>query len=1025
MKITDSSIARPVTTMMVSLALVIFGVIGISRMKVDLFPNITLPMVVIATIYPGAGPLEVESAVTDVLEKQLGTVPNLKNLTSRTSEGISVIMLQLEWGTNLDAAATDIRERLDQAEIYLPDDAQKPFMLKFDVSMMPVINITLSGNISETELREIAEDVSTQLQRIAGVAAVGVAGGVKNQVQINVDLREMANLGITFDQIVLALKAQNINFPVGSVQTEEQKFIVRLVGQYENLEDIRNTIIGKKGTVPVLLRQIADVTWTPAEQVNYTRLNQKNAIFMWVQRRPDANTILVVNNIKHEIKKIKNTLPSSVNLDVFWDSSEIIKRSVKNVAINLILGGLLAIVVLFLFLRRFRATLFVAFAIPISVFFALFFMYLAGFTINILSMAGLAIAVGMVVDNGIVVFESIYRHREKGIDSISAARIGTDEVAMAITASTLTTLAVFFPLLLLQGLIKILFKELAWAIIFSLVASLGIALTLIPMLTSRYLKFQPSSANEKGFLAKSERFYKNLEEIYSKIINWALAHRKIIVFGTIGLFIISLAIIPFVGTEFIPETKQRYSELIVEMPKGTNLIKTNQAVSKLEKYILEKWSNELDGMVIQIGEAASVFQEIFGQTGANYAEINLMLKKNARHSISEIENDIRKQANLIPGLAVRLSQTSRQSVIFSSGAPIQVDIIGYDIEIADSLNNVLMSIVSKVPGVVDLKSNREKGDPEIQLVVNRYKAAQFGLTPYQIGSALRTQIEGNVATNYRLKGKEYDMLIRLKQNQRSRLNDVLNTVINGPAGPVLLKNIVTIETGVSPLQLEHKNTERIISITGNVVGRSAGKVAQEVSKAISQVVVPPGFEIKVSGSYEEMIKSFKDIGFAVLIAIILVFMVMSSQFESFRDPFIILFTIPLALIGVIWTLFLTRTTLSVISGIGVLVLVGIVVNNGIVYIDYVNRLRRKYNMPLKEAVVYGGKIRMRPILMTALTTIFGLLPLAMKIGEGSELWSPLGRAVIGGMIVSTFLTLVFIPTLYTIFEQRFSKISQN
>ncbi|MCX8014906.1 MAG: efflux RND transporter permease subunit, partial [candidate division WOR-3 bacterium] len=504
-------------------------------------------------------------------------------------------------------------------------------------------------------------------------------------------------------------------------------------------------------------------------------------------------------------------------------------------------------------------------------------------------------------------------------------------------------------------------------------------------------------------------------------INWALIRRKLIILGTLGLFINSLAIVPFLGTEFIPEAPSRYTELIVEMPRGTNLTKTEQAVSQLEKYLLEKYAGDLEGLVIQTGEATSIFQEIFGQTGANYAEINIVLKKNARRTISEIEQETRKKASEIPGLTVRLSQTNQRNVILGGGSPIQVDIIGYDINVGDSLNDLLMSIVSKVPGVVDLKSNREKGEPEIQLSVDRYRAARYGLTPYQIGSALRTQIEGSVATNYRIQGKEYDMIIRLKQQQRNKLSDVLNTVINGPTGPVLVKNIVKVKTGISPLQLEHKNTERIISITGNVVGRSAGRVAQEVSKAISSVVPPPGFEIKVSGSYEEMVKSFKDIGFAVIIAIILVFMVMASQFESFRDPFIILFTIPLALIGVLWILLITKTTLSVISGIGVLVLVGIVVNNGIVYIDYVNRLRRIQNMPLIEAVIYGGKIRLRPILMTALTTIFGLIPLALKIGEGAELWSPLGRAVIGGMIVSTFLTLVFIPTLYTVFEQRKSK----
>jgi len=1018
MKLSDSSIQKPVTTFMIALGLIVFGIIGISRMKIDLFPNVKLPMILVATIYPGAGPLEVESEVTDVLEERLGTTPNLKDLTSRSSEGVSVITMQFEWGINLDAASSDIRDRIDQAGVFLPDDIQKPFVFKFDISMMPVVQMTLSGNIDEAELRDIAEDISISLQRVNGIAAVGIAGGLKHQVQIMVDVRQLTQTGITLDQFATVLQAQNINFPVGSVSTKEQKYIVRLIGQYDNIDQIRNTVIGNKASVPILARQVANISWAPEERRAYARMNKKNSIFIIVQRRPDANTITVANAVREELAKIKQALPPSVNFDVFWDSSESIKKSINNVAANLFLGGLLATMILFIFLRRFRATLFVAFAIPVSIFFAMFFMYLFGFSLNILSMAGLAIAVGMVVDNGIVVFESIFRHREKREESKSAASVGTNEVAMAITASTLTTLAVFFPLLLLRGLIQVFFKELSWAIIFSLTASLGVALTLIPMLTSRFLKLPPPGTKEKKLMAWSERFYKNLENSYGRTIGWALKRRKLVILSTIGLFIISLALIPFIGTEFMPEQETRYSEMIVEMPIGTNLEITNRAVSKLEQHVLDKWSGDLDGFIAQVGEGTSIYQSLFGTARTNSAELNLLLKKNAKHSVKDIEQDIRKKALEIPGLVVRSSQTGGMSSFFGSGAPIQVDILGHDIRTADSLSRLIMSAIETIPGIVDLKSNREQGEPEIQFLIDRVKASRFGLSPYQIGTALRTQMEGNVATKYRIKGKEYDMIIRLRADQRDEISNILNTTINGPMGSVLLKNVVITKTGTGPLQVEHKNTERIVSITGNVVGQSAGRLAVRVSKAIKNIIAPPDFEIKVSGSYADMMKSFKDIGFAVLIAIILVFMVMAAQFESFRDPFIIMFTIPLAVIGVLWILFITGTTLSVISGIGILVLVGIVVNNGIVYVDYVNQLRRNKGLSLEEAVKEGGRIRMRPILMTALTTIFGLLPLALKIGEGSEMWSPLGRSVIGGMIVSTFLTLIFIPVLYTVFENR-------
>lgn len=1024
MKLADSSIRRPVTTAMITIGLIVFGLIGINRMRIDLFPNVNLPVIVVATIYQGAGPLEVESEVTEVMERQLGTISNLKDITSRSFEGVSAITLQFEWGTNLDAVSSDIRDRIDMVQAFLPEDVNKPFVFKFDPSMMPIINLTIAGNIDETELREVAEEIQITLQRVPGVASVGVAGGLKRQVQIMVDIRQLAAAGVTNEQFTAALQAQNINYPIGSVSTKEQRYLIRLIGQYDDLEGIKNTTIGNKGGVPILVRDVAKVAWAPEEQLSHVRLNGQNCVALWVQRRPDANTVSVANAIKAEMEKIKQTLPPGLNLQIIWDSSDTIKKSVGNVTTSLILGGILSIIVLFVFLRRFRPTLFVAFAIPVSIFFALFFMFIFGFTLNILSMAGLAIAVGMVVDNGIVVFESIFRHRENGEEPLAAASVGTNEVAMAITASTLTTVAVFLPLLLLRGIIQVFFKELSWAIIFALMASLGVALTLIPMLASKYLKLPPPGTPERGFMGWSEKFYKGLENFYARSIGWAINRRKLVIVLTLILFLGTLALIPLIGTEFMPQQEERHTTVYAEMPVGTNLEVTNQAVYQLEKYVIEKWQDDVEGFAAQIGAGTSVYSAVFGSSRTSSAEIDLILNKKTKHSIKEIVNDMRRKASEIPGLNVRTEAMSMAS-FFGGGAPIQVDIIGHDIKISDSLAQLVVSSIETIPGVVDVKSSREKGDPEIQLVIDRKKAALYGLSTYQIGSALRTQIEGNVATQYRIKGKEFDILIRLSAEQRDAIAKILGTTINSPIGPVLLKNVVRVQTGTSPLDVQHKNTERIVSITANAAGQSAGRLGTRVGRTMARIVPPPGFEIKVSGSYEEMVKSFKDMAFAVFIAMLLVFMVMAAEFESFRDPFIIMFTVPLAIIGVLWILFITGTTLSVISGIGVLVLVGVVVNNGIVYIDYVNQLRRFHGMSLEEAVKHGGKIRMRPILMTALTTIFGLLPLALKIGEGSELWSPLGRSVIGGMIVATFLTLIFIPVLYTSFEKGAEKRRQK
>ncbi|MEO0098028.1 MAG: efflux RND transporter permease subunit [candidate division WOR-3 bacterium] len=1011
MRISGVAIRRPVATAMVALALIIFGLVGITKMPIDLLPNVTLPEIVVLTFYPGAGPLEVESEVTNLLEERLGRVANLRKITSRSQEGLSVIILDFEWGTDLDAASSDVRDLLALVEPSLPTEAGKPYLLKLSTSLMPVLFLFLSGDIPESELREIGEDCARMLQRVPGVAMVDLAGGAKRQVEIALDLRALAATGITTDQFSLALKGQNLNFPVGKVATREERYLIRLIGQYDDLEEIRNTPIGNKGGVPILVRDVAEVSWAEEEKESYVRVNGKSGLFLTVHRRSDANTVVVAQKVREEVARIKSTLPSGVDLGIFWDTSDFIRRSVSNVVRNIILGGILAIFVLFLFLGRFQPTMFVAFAIPISVFFALFFLYTLGFTINILSMAGLAIAVGMVVDNGIVVFEAIFRHREWGEEPMGAAYNGTQEVSMAITASTLTTIAVFLPLFFLRGVIQVFFKELSWAIISSLLASLGVALTLIPMLTSRFLRLEGG---------KEVKFSKKITLFYRKILNWAMSHRTLVIILIVLLFIISVALIPFLGMEFVPEQKRRYREFIAEMPVGTSLTLTNQAISELERYLMERWSDAVEGVTVQVGSGVSVYSAIFGGGRVNSAEINLILKDNAWEKMEEIEKGLREKAEEIPGLLL-YSGEERGFGSFLGGAPIQIEIFGDDLKIADSLTKIVIKTIETIPGVSEIKSTRERGEMEIQLVIDREKSALYGLSPYQIGSALRTQIEGQVVTKYRMAGKEYDIILRLPKEERKEIPEILGININSPLGSIPLRNLVQTVTGVAPLTIEHKDNERVVTVTGKAVGQSAGRLAGKVGKALSGITLPPGFTLKLSGSYEEMVKSFRDLGFAVFLAIILVFMVMAGQFESFRDPFIILFTIPLAAIGVLWALFLTGTTLSLISGIGMLVLVGVVVNNGIVYIDYVNQLRRQKGMPLEEAVKFGGEVRLRPILMTALTTIFGLLPLALKIGEGAELWAPLGRSVIGGMVFSTFLTLIFIPVLYTTFEKRMHK----
>lgn len=1016
MKLTDTSIRRPITTLLAALVLLLFGVVGVSQMPVDIFPPVTLPMMIIVTTYPGAGPQEVEAEVTKVIEERVGTISNLKEISSRSLENISVVQLQFFWGTNLDAAAADVRDRLDRAAVILPDAASRPTVFKLDVTMMPVLQIAFYGDVDPLTMQDAVEDLADGLQRVPGVATAIVTGGTRRQLQVKVDREKLFAAGITIDALNLTLRAQNLNYPIGRVPNQGKDFLIRLLGEYANRDEVRNTVIGMKGQSPILLKDIAEVEWGAEEQSTVARFNQRNAVFVVVQRRPDANSVRVAEAARKELNRLSEFLPAGVEHQVVFDSSKEINRSITNVVYNILLGGILAVFILFIFLRRFRTTLFVAFAIPLSVFFALFFMFLLGYSVNVLSMAGLAIAVGMVVDNGIVVFEAIFRHRQSGMERFNAASVGTNEVAMAITASTLTTVVVFLPLLLVRGFLQVIFPQLVWAVVGALFASLLIALTLIPTLTSRFLP-DPKLATS-GFRRWSERLYLKIERQYGRLLGWALGHKRLVVIGAAVILVVSLTLVRFIGREFFPTQESQFHRLQVAMPVGTSLEVTDSAVSKLERYVLERWQSEIEGVTVQLGGRTGFEAIMGGSTGSNSGEVNIVLKPRRlrRHSIEEIDEDVRRFVAIIPGLKVYVREFSFTSVAgVSSG--VELDITGYDLKAADRLTQQVLAVIETIPGLVDIKSSRQPGKPELQLVVDRQKAALYGLTPYQIGQALRTQIEGNVPTVYRLAGKEYDILLRLPEEQRNEIAEVLGTIVTSPSGPVPLGNLVTVRTAAGPLEIERKNNERIARITARNVGISAGQAAQKVARAIKEIPVPPGFTMKLSGSFEEMTGTFRDFALVLLIAAVLVFVVMASQFESLRDPFIIIFTMPFALIGVLWILFLTRTNLSVISLLGLLILVGVVVNNGIVFIDYTNRLRREHGLGLTEAVKEAGRVRLRPILMTSLTTIFGMLPLAFQIGEGSELWSPLGRAIVGGMVVSTFLPLVFIPVLYTIFEQ--------
>lgn len=1016
MNITDLSIKRPLAVSMIFLGIIIFGAISVSNLAVDLFPDVTFPMMIVLTTYPGAGPEEIETMVTDPLEKSIGIVNNLDKITSRTQENVSNILLQFAWGTNIDAAASDVRDAIGFITPYLPDEVETPMIFKFDVSQQPVVMYTLAGDIDALELENIGNDIADRLQRVDGVAASYATGGTYREIQIVLDPVKLYNTGISIDQISGALQAQNVNYPLGNVETDKRVYILRTIGEFKDLNEIRRTVVGSANGVPIMLSQVAEVRSQASEQTNISRTNGKPAIWGIVQKKTDANSANVGNAVVKRIEEIKGELPPGINVDIIFNQADYIISSVRSTANTLVIGAILAIIVLFLFLGNLRSTIYMAVGIPVSIFFTLFLMYMFKMTLNIISLGGLTIAIGMVLDAAIVVFESIYRKKEAGIDPIQAASTGTKEVGSAIIASTLTTVAVFLPLLLVSGLASIFFRQLALTVTFALISSLIVALTIIPMLSARFGRVEKKNT---GLGKKVNIFYTGLENLYVRIIKYALGHRLLVVVATVVLFVISLGLTAFIGTELTPETDRGEITISAEMPVGTNLAETDSAVQKLEKIIIEEVP-EINILSTSIG-SGSGFNAIFlGTPGPHSAQINIELvdREKRNRSLKRIQQDLRPKITGIPGLNVKFTTENMAAVMFGGGKPIEVKIFGYDRVKAKATADMLMEKMKQIKGVVDVESSFGEGKPELRLVIDRQKAANFGMTAYQIGAILRSRVEGITAGQFREEGDEYDIKLIFEKKNRNSIDKIRSMSIPTPLGEVPIRNFIADTIAAGPVTIEHENNTRLVTVTAGVEGRDPGSVGTEVQSLVNESNIPADFNVEMGGGFKEQMKTFRDLGLIILLSLVLVYMIMAGQFESLKEPFLIMFTIPLALIGVLWMLFFTGTTINMQSLLGVLLLGGIVVNNAIVYVTYANQLRREQGMQMLDAVIEAGRIRLRPILMTAFTTIFGLIPMALAVGSGNELRAPMARSVIGGLAFATFLTLVFIPVLYTLFERK-------
>jgi len=999
--------------------------------------SVTVFMIFIAVIYFGAGPEEIESMVTKPMEMSLSTVKNLKNIYSYSLEDISAIMLEFDWDTDMDMAAVDIREKVDIVRGNLPEDTENPWIFKFDPSMMPILFLGVSGTKQDlAELRTLAEEViQPRLERLEGIAAATPMGGLEREIRIELDRFKMEGLGISTQQVTSAIRASNLNLPGGHLRFGQKDFLIRTTGQFTEVSQLEGVVLSNHHSAPIYLSDVANIKDDFKERTSSVTVNGKESLLITVQKESQANTVQAAKRVKKALTELKQELPQGVEISSIFDASVFIQRSIDNVKKAALEGGLLAIIIILIFLRNFSSTIIISTAIPISVIATFILLYFGKMSLNIATLGGLALGIGRLVDDSIVVLENIFRHRQRGERPSQAAQIGASEVSSAVLAATVTTIAVFVPIFFVTGIAGVLFRPMAYTVSLSLAASYFVAMVLIPLLSSKFLKVKRVNNPGKNNLlqklsGQSQGVFDGLDDCYQKVVSWAITHKKTVIFIVFAFLIITLPLVKFIGAEFLPEIDEGEFDISVKMPVGTELDKTRSVVSKMENIILEDVP-ELNTLAARTGiegkgfaALASIFRDI---TGPHAAVVGVYLSdvSERNRSVFEIMDTLRAKTKDLPDADIKYTSAGMMTEMHGMGtAPLVVEIRGYDQKVSLNLAQQLLKLIRTVPGTKDVRIERETGMPELQIRIDRDKASDLGLSISYIANTIQTNMEGTVASFFRdpKMGKEYDILVRLRERDRKNLFDLDRISLILPTGKKIpLSSVAKVVKAEGPTRIERKNQQRMLTVTSQVSGRPAGSVAAELqSKIKKELEVPSNFNVAVTGSYKDQQESFVSLFLALLLAVALVYMALAAQFESLLEPFIIMFSVPLGILGVIWGLFLTGFSLNVLSFIGVIMMAGIVVSNAILLVDYSNVLLRR-GMGLYEAVVTAGRTRLRPVLMTTLTTMFALLPLAVGIGEGSEIQSPMAVAVISGLLVSTLLTLVFIPTLYTIVQERIRK----
>jgi HAE1 family hydrophobic/amphiphilic exporter-1 len=1027
MKIVDFSLKRRVTMSMVVLVIVILGMISFTKLGLDMLPDMDYPYITVITTYGGVSSEDIEQNITRPVEQWVSTVSGIKDLKSISMEGQSVVMIEFEWGVNLDFAAQDVRDAIGLYEQYLPEAAQKPFVMKFNFSQMPIIAYGITGgNMGLSKLRDyIDNEVATRLERIEGVASAAVFSPEANEVVVSIDKGRLESRNLNISQVEMAIQASNINLPAGYMTENHREFLLRTMGEFKTVSEINDILVGiSRSGAPTFLKDIGVVREAPKEARLKLRMNGQPGIMMMLTKSSGANSVLVARQVKKVLAEIEPTLKDGVKFHVWLDMSRIIERMTKKATTNVLLGGLLAMLLIFLFLRNFKPTLAIGITIPLSIVVAFIAFYVMGYTLNLITLGGLALGVGMLVDNAVVVIENIFRHLHEGKSPTEAARIGTSEVGMAITASTLTTVAVFFPMMFATGIAGRLAQSLAVSVILALLASLFVALTIVPMLAAWMFRIHKKKGEQtaEGVVDLGEDKFNPIRDRYEGWLRKALVKRKTIVIAVIAAFILSLVGAAFLGKEFMPAMDSSMLYLKLAMPVGTNIEETNRIVKYLEEQSL-KDPNVITTFV-QVGASAENAQDTANGTGAagSYeAIIYAYLKPSGerKESDKEILERWRKSFPSLENSRITAIDIAGASMMGSSTNPIEINCYGRDMKQLERTAERIRERIVGIKNIRDVKISLEKSKPELQIHIKKEEASKLGLTPYAISSQVQTYTIGTVVSRMFVEGEDRDIRVRLNDSDHASLQDLKKLPILTPMGTkVYLSEVAEINSLLGPVRIDRENMVRKVTVGANFVGSNLGGIVSEIKKRTKDITthLPEGYFTEIAGQFQNMTETFTTLAFALLISLVLVFAVMASLYENLKFPLINMFTIPLGFIGVVIILAITGSTINMGSIMGLIILGGIAVNNGIVMVDYINQLIGG-GMDRLEAVVKGGATRLRPILITSLTTIVGMIPMALATKNGGEMNAPMALALIGGLTATTFLTLFFIPVLFTYFAK--------